>query len=90
MTSIDIYGKDTCKLCPHVKRKVVKLIERWGLSDSVPIRHWDMGEPTGLAEAAFNDVHKTPTTVVMRGEEVARWSGKAPDSAELKQAIYGP
>lgn len=90
MVRIDIFGKDTCELCGHTKRKLAVLLERWGCNGQVQLKYWDMGTVDGLAEAAMNDVMKTPTTIVTRdGKTLARWEAQVPDSRDLKLCIDG-
>jgi hypothetical protein len=90
LVTITVYGKETCQLCGHVKRKLAVSLKKWGYEQNVQIFYWDMDTEEGLTEATFNDVNKTPTTVVARdGQHVARWDGQVPDSQELKLCIDG-
>jgi hypothetical protein len=90
MVTINIYGKETCQLCGHAKRKLSFFLKKWGYEQNVQVFYWDMDTEEGLTEASFNDVYKTPTTVVARdGRHVARWDGQIPDSQELKICIDG-
>jgi len=88
MVRIDLYGKESCELCAHTKRKLDVLLKRWGYDANVKIFYWDLDTVDGLTEATFNDVHRTPTTTVSReGKHVARWEGEVPDSRALKLCI---
>jgi hypothetical protein len=90
MVTIDLYGKKTCELCEHTKRKLDFFMAKWGLDGRVQVRYWDMDTVDGLTEATFNDVLKTPATLVARdGKHIARWEGAIPNSQELKICING-
>jgi len=88
MLEINVYTKEGCELCGHTKRKLDVLLKRWGRDGDVKLTYWDLETADGLAEAAFNEVYLTPTTVVSRdGETLARWEAEVPDSRLLKECI---
>ncbi len=90
MVTINLYGKKSCQLCEHTKRKLGFFLKKWGYEQRVQVEYWDLDTVDGLAEATFNDVLKTPATLVARdGNHVARWEGAIPDSNELKICIDG-
>jgi len=90
MVSITLYGKESCQLCGHVRRKLDFFLKKWGYDGKVELRYWDMETVDGLTEASFNDVYRTPTTLVARdGRHVARWEGSVPDSRALRLCIDG-
>ena len=90
MIKVDVFGKETCELCAHTKRKLDIVLDRWGFKDQVETSYWDLGTVEGLAEGTFNDVFKTPTVLVSRdGRHVARWEGEVFDSQQLKLCIDG-
>ena len=86
---IEVYGKQDCRLCESMKRKLAVFLSKWGVSDRVPVEFMDMETPLAAAEAAFHDVRKIPTVLVKHtgGDVVARWEGPRLDSDELRNSL---
>ena len=90
MVTINLYGKEGCDRCEHVKRKLDFFLKKWGYLETVELKYWDLDTIDGMTEATYNDVIQTPTTVIARdGDHVAKWEGDIPDSKQLRLCIDG-
>ena len=79
-----IFGKDDCRLCKAAWKKVAFFLNKWGLTEKVLLKFYDMSTVDGMAEGAFYDVLEIPTTIIFNnGRSLARWEGKLPPSREL-------
>ena len=85
MGSVKIFTKTQCPKCPAVK-EIGKKLKREG----VPVFHYDMDTPDGLAEASFYSILSTPSLVVENEEEreVISWRGRVPTLEEVKQYLF--
>jgi len=82
---IKVFGKKDCAKCETTKNKIKHFITKNNYQDSAALEFYDMDTVDGVAEGAYNDVLKIPTTLIERKEEVlARWEGEVPNSAEFK------
>ncbi len=88
---IRIFGKEDCNHCQAVKKKLGFLLRKWKLAEQVPVQFVDLDTVEGLAEGAFHDVARIPTTMLHEkpmegaplGAVLARWDGASPRSSEL-------
>jgi hypothetical protein len=80
-----VFGKVQCGKCKGTQSRVTFLVEKLGLSTTVPIRFVDVETIDGRAEGAFHDVYDlVPVTIIMDdGRELGRWEGEMPRSEEL-------
>jgi glutaredoxin len=82
------YVKEDCEACKNAKSKVVFFLDKWGVSGSIETELINLDTADGLVEAAMNEVADVPTIVLQRdGDEVARWTKKAPASDELRAQL---
>jgi len=80
----EVFGKPNCAKCKSTKDKLTHLLSRTD-GGGAAIAFVDMDTVEGLAEAAFQDVHDVPTTILRSdgGDLLARWDGKLPPTAEV-------
>ena len=87
---VQVFGKQNCAKCQTTKRKIDHLLEKRGLASEVALRFHDLDTPEGLAEGAFLDVGKIPTTIVnVDGCDTRRWDGELPHSEDVLAALTG-
>jgi hypothetical protein len=82
-----VFGKHNCGKCAGTKERVTVLIEKMGLSATVPMRFVNLDTVDGLAEGAFYDVYDAVPVTIIRDEAedvLSRWEGVMPRSEELK------
>lgn len=82
-----VFGKVKCGKCKGARSRVTFVVEKLGLSDTVAIRFVDLESIDGRAEGAFHDVYDAvPVTIIRNeGEDVGRWEGDMPKTAELRE-----
>jgi len=82
------FVKENCEACKNAKEKVGFFLEKWGVADSVPIEAINLSTADGLVEAAMKEVSDVPTILLVDGgDEVARWTRRAPASDDLKAKL---
>jgi len=82
------FVKENCEACKNAKEKVGFFLEKWGVADSVPVEAVNLSTADGLVEAAMKEVAEIPTILLVDGgDEVARWTKRAPASDELKDRL---
>ena len=82
---IKVFGKKDCAKCETTKNKFNHFISKNNYSDKVDLEFHDMDTVDGMAEGAFCDVLKIPTTVIEKEDAtIARWEGEVPNSEEFK------
>ena len=82
-----VFGKLNCGKCAGTKERVTVLIEKMGLSATVPMRFVNVETIDGRAEGAFYDVYDAVPVTIIRDETedvLSRWEGVMPMSEELK------
>ena len=83
---IKVFGKKDCAKCETTKNKFDHFINKNGYSNKAILEFHDMDTIDGIAEGAFHDVLKIPTTVIEEQDAVlARWDGEVPRSEEFKR-----
>jgi hypothetical protein len=83
-----IFEKENCEACRNAKTKIDFFLDKWGVADSLDRQSINVSTSDGLVEAAMQEVADIPTIILERdGEEVARWSKKAPKSEELRSKL---
>ena len=86
--TIKVFGKKNCAKCQTTKNKLHFFLKKWNIADKIKVNFYDMDLVEGLAEGAFYDVGKVPTTVLEKeGKEKARWAGEVPKSEEFKKHL---
>ncbi len=88
---IKVFGKKGCAKCQTTKNKLTHFIEKWNYSNIVSLDFLDMDTVEGMAEGAYYDVLKIPTTVIENddGLTIGRWEGEVPNSEEVKKRFEG-
>jgi|GEM_PF-4039024 len=81
-----LFGQEECYQCSSIKQKVPLLLKRWDASD-VTFDYYDVKTSKGRSAVGLYQVRDTPTTLVIDGEEVARWVGKIPTTDSLREAL---
>ena len=82
---VSIFGKPGCAKCETTKNKLSHFLTRWGITDKVSLKFFDMSTMDGMAEGAYHDVLNIPTVIIHRDDEaVARWDGEVPQSKEVR------
>jgi hypothetical protein len=85
---IDVFGKQDCAKCETTKHKVQHFITKLGVTDRVTFTFHDMDTVDGMTEGAFRDVFDIPTTIIHSdGQDLVRWAGAPPPTAEIKQFL---
>ena len=86
--NVSVFGKQGCDLCKTTYRKLEHCLSKWGMNEKVELRFVEVESVDGMAEAAFYDVLKVPTTLVIKDEEaLARWEAMVPPSEEVQAAL---
>ena len=82
---IKVFGKKDCAKCETTKNKFTHFINKNNHTEKVGLEFHDMDTVDGIAEGAFCDVLKIPTTIIEKEDTViARWEGEVPNSEEFK------
>lgn len=84
---VKVFGKPGCEYCKTTMKKFETFFGRWNIGDAcVKLSFFDMETVDGLAEGAFYEVTKIPSTVIERDSSVLRrWDGVVPLSEEFKE-----
>ena len=87
----EVFGKSSCAKCRSTKEKLGHLIGKSDSGEAATLSFIDMDTVDGLAEAAFNDVHEVPTTILRSdgGDILARWDAQIPPSVEIQSFLTG-
>jgi arsenate reductase-like glutaredoxin family protein len=81
---IKVFGKSNCAKCETTKNKLNHFITKNHYESVVEVEFHDMDMVDGMAEGAFYDVLKIPTTIVEKGNSaVVRWEGDIPKTEEI-------
>ena len=82
---VKVFGKQGCAKCQTTENKFNHFIRKNGLADSVALEFHDMDTIEGMAEGAYHDVLKIPTTILEReGAVLARWDGEVPATEQFR------
>jgi hypothetical protein len=85
---VKIFGKSGCAKCDTTKNKLKHFIGKWEIDDKVELTFHDMDTVDGMAEGAYNDVMRIPTTIFEENDNiVARWDGEVPHSDKVKEHL---
>jgi hypothetical protein len=81
---IKVFGKKNCAKCETTKNKISHLLKKNSYEDIVGLEFHDLDTVDGMAEGAFHDVLKIPTTVIESEDSIlARWEGEVPTTEEI-------
>jgi len=82
----EVFGRARCARCKSTMAKLEHLVKKAGLNGAVRITSVDMDSIEGMAEGAFHDVQRVPTTILWSdgGDPLARWDGRIPPSAPIQ------
>jgi thioredoxin-like negative regulator of GroEL len=77
---VKLFIREDCPSCPAARAACEGI-------DNLSV--YDVGDITGIAEAASCGVQAVPTVVVLdsAGREVAAWRGTAPMAADLRKVL---
>ncbi len=83
--SVLYFGKKECPVCLEARAVLDAVLSgRAGADD----RDYDLDSVEGLIEGSLRNALEVPTVLVLHsGRETARWEGRAPGEAELRQAL---
>jgi hypothetical protein len=85
---IKIFGKQNCAKCETTKNKINHYLKKNTGLLNVPLEFYDLDTIDGIAEGAYNDVLKIPTTIIEENENtLARWDGEVPKTEEFSSYI---
>ncbi|MBU1086446.1 MAG: thioredoxin family protein [Candidatus Omnitrophica bacterium] len=85
---VKIFGKTGCAKCDTTKNKLKHFIGKWEIDKEVELSFHDMDTVDGMAEGAYNDVMRIPTTIFEENDNiVARWDGEVPHSDKVKEHL---
>ena len=81
---IKVFGKKNCAKCETTKNKLGHFLKKNNYESIVGFEFHDIDTVDGMAEGAFHDVLKIPTTVIEREDSIlARWEGEVPKTEEI-------
>lgn len=81
---IKVFGKKNCAKCETTKNKLGHFLKKNNYESIVGFEFHDIDTVDGMAEGAFHDVLKIPTTVIEREDSIlARWEGEVPRTEEI-------
>ena len=88
---IMVFGKQGCASCQTTKNKFEHFLNKYEYSDKVSMKFFDMETEDGLAEGAFNDVLKIPTTILKNKDDkiLFRCEGQVPNRQEFEEFFKG-
>ena len=82
---VRIFGKKDCAKCETTKNKFNHFLSKSNRINDVGLEFYDMDTVDGMAEGAYNDVLKIPTTLIESEEKIlARWEGEVPKTEEFQ------
>ncbi len=83
-----VFGTKECSGCKTSMKQLDFYLKRWEISDSVNLCFYDMETSEGLAEGAYHEVVKIPTTILMDTDTLlARWEGVVPPADDVKSYL---
>ena len=82
---IKVFGKKNCAKCETTKNKISHYLEKHGNGSlSMSMEFYDLDTIDGMAEGAYNDVLKIPTTIIEKNEKIlVRWDGEIPKTEDM-------
>ncbi|MFH1062479.1 MAG: thioredoxin family protein [Candidatus Omnitrophota bacterium] len=85
---VKIFGKSGCAKCDTTKNKLKHFIGKWEINNKIELSFHDMDTVEGMAEGAYNDVMRIPTTIFEENDNIiARWDGEVPHSEKVKEHL---
>jgi thiol-disulfide isomerase/thioredoxin len=85
---VKIFGKKGCAKCETTKNKFSFFLQKHNCHDKIRLEFYDMDTVEGMAEGAYYDVLKVPTTLIEKEDNViAKWEGDIPETDEFKNYI---
>jgi hypothetical protein len=83
-----VFGTRECGACKTSMKQLDFYLKRWEISDRVGLCFYDMETSAGLAEGAYHEVVKIPTTILMDNDSLlSRWDGIVPPADEVKSYL---
>jgi DNA replication protein DnaC len=85
---IKVFGKKNCAKCETTKNKISHYLKKNNGTDKAILEFYDLDTVDGMAEGAYNDVLKIPSTIIENGENIlARWDGEVPNTSDFSPYI---
>jgi DNA replication protein DnaC len=85
---IKVFGKKNCAKCETTKNKISHYLKKNNSTHKAMLKFYDLDTVDGMAEGAYNDVLKIPSTIIENGENIlARWDGEVPNTADFAPYI---
>ncbi|MBI4777374.1 hypothetical protein HY792_00390 [Candidatus Desantisbacteria bacterium] len=85
-----VFGTKECSGCKTSMKQLDFYLKRWEISDQVDLCFYDMETAEGLAEGAYHEVVKIPTTILMNTvSPLARWEGIVPPADDVRSYLGG-
>lgn len=81
---IKIFGKQNCAKCDTTKKKIDHYLKKTNNLSNTFLEFYDLDTVDGMAEGAYNDVLKIPTTIIEKDKDIlARWDGEVPKTEDF-------
>jgi DNA replication protein DnaC len=81
---IKVFGKQNCAKCETTKNKINHYLKKNNGADKAALEFYDLDTVDGMAEGAYNDVLKIPTTIIEKDNlALAKWEGEVPKTEEF-------
>ena len=85
---IKVFGKKDCAKCETTKNKINHFLKKNEYESKVNMEFQDMDTVEGMAEGAYYDVLKIPTSIFEKDDEIiARWDGEVPRTDDFMKYI---
>ncbi|NQT89877.1 MAG: thioredoxin family protein [Candidatus Omnitrophica bacterium] len=82
---IKVFGKKGCAKCETTKNKFDHFFKKNNCHEMANLEFHDMDTVDGMAEGAYYDALKIPTSVIEKEDKIlARWDGEVPKTEEFK------
>lgn len=82
---VKVFGKKGCAKCETTKNKFNHFLKKNNYDTQMALEFHDMDSVDGMAEGAYYDVLRIPTSVIEKeGHVLARWDGEIPKTEEFK------
>ena len=84
---IKVFGKQNCAKCETTKNKINHYLKKNKASADTLLEFHDLDTIDGMAEGAYHDVLRVPTTIIEKDENILmRWDGEVPKTEDF--SIY--
>jgi hypothetical protein len=85
---IRVFGRKNCAKCETTKNKINHMLDKGDFQQGAMLEFHDLDTADGMAEGAYNDIVKIPTTIIDKEDDIlARWEGEVPKSADIRKLL---